>query len=89
MAKKKDHRAAENPVPAERQEPGAAPADVKPAAQASPALSMRVRMRTKAAGPGIYLVPGKVYELPAEFASALIAGGYAIEVAVDSERETR
>lgn len=50
---------------------------------------IRVRMRSKAMGPGIMLNSGFEYDLPADTARAFIAGGYAIELATDAKRETR
>lgn len=46
---------------------------------------MKIRMRTVAAGPAGTLQPGQEYEVPKEFGEALVAGGYAEELAAKSK----
>lgn len=41
-------------------------------------MGRKVRMKTLAAGAAGVLLPEKVYDLPADQAEALIAGGYAV-----------
>ena len=95
MAKpNKKIKPAESLAPVERQEPESAPAQAPlsaPAASEIPAAALKVRvlMSARAMGPGICLAQGQQYELDAKFAAALIKGGYAKEVALDSQRETR
>lgn len=81
------------PAPVEKQEPEATPATAPLSAPAAsvipPAANLRVRMQVCAMGPGVSLEANKVYSLAAAFARGLIAGGYAVELAEDSGRETR
>ena len=91
MAKPKKQKA-KLPVPTEERAPESAPAAAPlpaPAASVPPGALVRVLMKARAMGPGVCLAQGHQYDLNAKLAAALIAGGYAIEVATDSQRETR
>lgn len=84
MAKLKKSVPEVEPDPVEKQEP-----ELDSVKTPKPSVLVRVLMRTKAMGPGVCLAPGHQYDLESKFAADLISGGYATEVATDSQRETR